>query len=179
MGGHFSEKRAHENCREILSLYEVLSLTWVSTAFASWRAVSQSFRLPPIHIYSANVSVVGPDPVPNSMKKKKKNVSRHPRLFSSHKWMCGFLGNQMTALCFKTPESLGRGRSVQTEQEALLPPSSPASQHDWRACWEQVAWNLCLRTSVSKGWSLAPHPSSSSLSASHSQPHLTLPTLLG
>lgn len=112
-------------------------------------------------------------------EKRKKNVSKHPRLFSSHKWMCGFPGNQMTALCFKTPNPLGRGRSVQTEQEAMLPSSSPASQHDWRACWEQVAWNLWLRTSVSKGWSLSPHPSSSSPSSSHSQPHLTLPTLLG
>lgn len=77
MGGHVCEKRTHENFREILSLYEILSLTWVSTVSASWRAVSQSLRLPPIHIYSANVSTVWPDPVSNSMKKKGKKMCQN------------------------------------------------------------------------------------------------------
>lgn len=65
---------------------------------------------------------------------RKKNALSHPRLFSSYKWMPGFPGNQMAALCFKISKPLGRVRWRQTEQEAVLPAPSPASLHDWRAC---------------------------------------------
>lgn len=124
-----------------------------------------------------------PDPVSNLMKKQTNKQTKMCWAITAcflHTNEC--LVSQVTrwqaAWCFKTFRPLGRERSVQTEWEAVLPAPSPVSQQDWRACWEQVAWTLWLRTPVSKGrWPSPPPPSSSSPAASHSQPQLTLHTL--
>ena len=191
-GDQFSEKRTWESCQEVLSLGgsgKKARATHVRSCLSPelllpLSFIARSFPKPgePIHNCSVDVPIVWPHPISNAMKKTRKKMCwaitdcfLHTNGLSSY--LISWVTRWQPCVSRQTFKFLGRGRSGQTEQEQCCQlPLLPLSMTEEPA--ENKAWNLWLRTPVSKGWSVFPCPSSSSPSASHSQPHLTLTTLL-